>query len=208
VALDREVAAALLAAPEPVRRWSGRLVGVLPNHRYLSESQASDPDPATLRALAALGMRLKNVPRCVAGAEVEPHDHELLDAALLDRGGAIDLDRYVHHYIDHEYYAHSLRCARCAFRDGCRGSHINYLRNFGFRMQRPLDAAGAELADAGSFEDIAEVLKAAAATRGKREQARAVGRHQPDPSARLALAATRLGQPRRPEQATGAPSEP
>ncbi len=194
VRLTQALAAWLLARPATLKAWAGRLVGCLPNHQFLSESQESDPTPETLRRLADAGVRLKNVPRCLAGAEVEPHDHELLDASLLDRSGDLDLDKYVHHYIEHEYYAKSLRCYRCAFQDSCRGSQVNYLRNHGFRMLRPLDEAGVELPDAGSFEDITEVLKQATAGRGRRERDQIIGKHRPDVSVRVALGATRLGR--------------
>lgn len=194
VRLDKALAAWLLARPSTLKARQGRLVGCLPNHQFLSESQEHDPPPATLRRLADAGVRLKNVPRCVAGGDVEPHDHELLDANLLDRGGDLDLDRYVHHYIEHEYYAKSLRCYRCAFQDNCRGSQVNYLREHGFRMLRPLDQSGQELPDAGSFEDITEVLKEATAKRGRRERDQIIGKHRPDARVRVAIGATRLGK--------------
>jgi hypothetical protein len=194
VRLTQALAAWLLARPATLGHWRGRLVARLQNHQFLSESQASDPTPDTLRRLAAAGVRLKNVPRCLARAETEPHDHELLDANLLDRGGDLDLDRYVHHYIEHEYYARSMRCYRCAESATCRGMHVNYLRNHGFRTLRPLDETGAELADAGSFEDMAKVLEEATASRARRDRDRVIGKHQPDASVRVALGTTSLGQ--------------
>ncbi len=193
VRLDQALAAWLLARPATLQAFRGRLVASLRNHEFLSESQASDPTPATLRKLADAGVRLANVPRCVTGKESEPHTHELLDASMLDRGGDIDLDRYVHHYIGHEYYARSLRCYRCAEQDHCRGMHVNYLRNHGFKVLRPLDGEGKELPDAGSFEDIAKVLEQAAAGRSRRERQGIIGKHRPDASVRVALGATRLG---------------
>jgi pyruvate-formate lyase-activating enzyme len=193
IRLNKAIAAWLLARPSTLKAWAGRLVGRLDNHSFLSEARESDPTPETLRKLALANVRLKNVPRCIAGVETEPHDHERLDAELLDRGGDLDLDRYVHHYIDHEYYAKSLRCYRCAFVDSCNGSQVNFLRNFGFKTLRPLDAAGKELADAGSFEDIAEVLKEATAKRGRRDRDQIIGKHQPDASVRIALGSTSLG---------------
>lgn len=192
VRLTRELAAWLLARPATVKAFGQRLVATLRDHEFLSESQAEDPDPQTLVKLAKTGMRMKNVPTCMAGgAEVEPHDHFLLDARMLDGAGHLSLDRYVEHYIDSEYYAKSIRCGRCAFFDDCRGVHINYLRNHGFAILNPLDEARQPLADAASFEAIAERLKEANAARSKREQQRAFGLHKPG---KLSVDAVSLGQ--------------
>ncbi len=195
VLLDRALAAWLLARPTTLRSWGSRLILTVQDHEYLSGSQETDPTPESLRKLARQGARLKNVPECVAGGATEPHDHHMLDAGMLDRGGDLDLDGYVHHYIEHEYYAKSLRCHRCAKNDSCSGLHINYLRNHGFKILRPLDAAGRELEDAGSFEDITQVLKQATAQQDKRSRKRIVGMHQPAQSVRVALGDTRLGGP-------------
>lgn len=192
VLLDRALASWLLARPSTVKRWGDRLILTLRDHEYLSGSQEIDPAPSTLRKLAGLGARLKNVPQCVVGAPTEAHDHFRLDAEMLDRSGDLDLDRYVHHYIEHEYYAKSLRCHRCALSDECRGLHVNYLRNHGFKILRPLDANGDEVADAGSFEDITSVLQAATAQTGRRERKRIIGMHQPAQSVRVALGDTQL----------------
>jgi pyruvate-formate lyase-activating enzyme len=192
VRLTRELAAWLLARPATLKAFGQRLVLALRDHEFLSESQAEDPEPATLAKLARTGARMKNVPKCMAaGSEVEPHDHFLLDAKMLDAAGHLSLDRYVEHYIDSEYYAKSIRCGRCAEFDRCKGVHINYLRNHGFAMLTPLDEAGVPLPDAASFEAIAEKLKEANAARSKREQQRAFGLHKPG---KIAAEALSLGQ--------------
>ncbi len=198
--LDADTARWLLRRPATAKTFGDRLVCRLPNHAFLSESKDLDPDPVALAKLARLGVRLKNVPRCLAGdgeaprATVEAHDHALLDANLLDRGGDLDLDRYVDHYIEHEYYAKSLRCRRCAFEDGCSGLHISYLRNFGFRVLTPLDAQAQPVADAGSFEQITEVLRQATADHDSRDRKKLVGMHQPAKTVTVALENTRLGR--------------
>ncbi len=176
VRLTQELATWLLAQPDlPAER----LVATLQDHAYMSESQAIDPSPAVLAQLAHKGVRLKNVPRCVAGAPVEPGEHLTLDAKMLDGAGALDLDRYVASFIGHEYAAKSLRCGRCAEFEHCRGAHINYLRSHGFAILTPLDEDGRPLADAASFEHLTEQLKAQAALRSKRDQQRLHGLHKP-----------------------------
>ncbi len=179
VMLTRELATWLLARPATLKAWGTRLIATLKTHEYLSESQAEDPDPATLRKLAQAGLRMRNVTRCVAGAETEPGDIKLLDATLLDGAGFLNLDKYVGHYVEHAYYSKSIRCGRCSQFETCQGTHINYLRSHGFAIQNPLDEAGLPLPDAASFDRLTEQLAEANALRTKREQQRTVGLHSP-----------------------------
>ena len=179
VRLTRDLASWLLARPATVKAFAGRLVAALQVHEYMSESVAVDPEPAQLTRLAKTGIRLKNTPKCVARAEVEPHDHMELDAGMFDGAGALDLDRYVAHYVENEYFAKSIRCGRCAEFDNCRGMQINYLRNHGFGILSPLDEAGMPLADAASFDGLTGQLAEATAARGKRDQQRLLGLHKP-----------------------------
>jgi pyruvate-formate lyase-activating enzyme len=190
VRLDRELAAWLLARPATCKAWGSRLVVALANHETLSASQAHDPEPQTLRKLARLGVTVKNVPACVAGAPTEAGDHQCLDAKLLDGAGDLHLDRYVHHYTVREYYAKSVRCGLCAKADSCHGLHINYLRNHGFGILAPLDAEGQPLPDAQSFDGLADRLKAANLARSKREQQQVFGLHRPRAVAELSIGAT------------------
>ncbi len=179
VMLTRELSTWLLARPATLKAWGTRLIATLKTHEYLSESQAEDPDPATLRKLAQAGLRLRNVTRCVAGAETDPGDTKLLDATLLDGAGFLNLDKYVGHYVEHAYYSKSIRCGRCSQFDTCQGTHINYLRSHGFAIQNPLDEAGQPLPDAASFDRLTEQLAEANAARTKREQQRTIGLHKP-----------------------------
>jgi len=168
IVLTREVAQWLVASPEICARYGKRLIGRLGNHEFMSESESDDPPPEMLRALSTSGILLKNVPPCVAGPASVPHDHGLLDANLLDGAGDLDLDRYVHHYIVHEYAAKSLRCKRCAFDGTCKGMHIQYLRNHGFRILQPVDARGLAVPGGDAFETAgkAETRPASAASGG------------------------------------------
>ncbi len=191
VALDRPVAAWLIANPALWTSAKDRLVAALPNHDVLSASKANDPEPATLRQLAQLGVRLKNVPKCMAGAEVEAGDHGVLDAAMLDAAGDLDLDKYVAHYTTHEYYAKSVRCGLCAEADRCRGLHISYVRNVGLGALVPLDASGQPVPEAGSFDQLTERLNKANAARPKRDQQKLFGVHKPV----AAVAELSIGQP-------------
>ncbi len=179
LALDAQIASWLITQSQIIQALGDRLVAALPNHEYLSESRDIDPTPAQLRQLAEAGVRLKNVPPCVAGAPTEAGRLLWLDAKMLDGSGALDLDRYVHHYVKHAYYAKSIRCGLCSAADQCQGIHINYLRNHGFAIMHPLDDQGQALTDGASFEQLADRLKAANAARSKREQQKVVGLHKP-----------------------------
>ena len=185
--LDQTTAQWLLTHPEVGKAAGQRLILALPNHQTLSASKDHDPEPATLRQLAAQGLRLKNVPKCVAGADTEPGDHHTLDAGLLDGAGDLNLDRYVNHYVGHEYYAKSVRCGLCAEFDNCKGLHINYLRNYGFAQMTPLDANGVPIADAAGFDQLTERLKDANAQRTKRDQQKLFGVHKPMVAADLSI---------------------
>ncbi len=180
VAVDKTLAAWLLARPSTCKSWGSRLIVALPNHEYLSESQAADPEPETLRKLARLGVRIKNLPECAVGPAAMPGDHSVLDAKLLDGAGDLHLDRYVHHYITREYYAKSVRCGLCSRFDQCQGIHINYLRNHGFAQMTPLDEQGQPRADAQDFDQLADRLKFANAGRSRRDQSRILGLHRPE----------------------------
>jgi pyruvate-formate lyase-activating enzyme len=183
VALTRELAGWLLDHPEVCRARGHRLIAALQTHEFRSGVVDHDPDPQMLQRLAQAGVRLKAVPRCIAGAEVEPADRPHLDAALLDGAGHLDLDRFVHHYIVHEYRVKSLRCVRCAEVDRCDGLHINYLREHGFGVMMPQDADGRPLSDATSFETLTEALRETNARRSREDLKRLVGRHRPEAQA-------------------------
>ena len=139
VVLDQPVAAWLLANGAR-GSLAGRTTLRLGTHEYLSESRETDPAPATLAALGAAGLVLRNVPRCIGGDAALPADHMTLPRQLIDGKGDLDIDRYVEHYVVHEYYAKSKRCHECVHAASCRGMHINYVRNHGFEILRPVTA--------------------------------------------------------------------
>lgn len=117
---------------------AGRTALRLGNHEYLSESREIDPDPEALAGLSRLGVPMKNVPACIAGESSRPADHHTLPRHLVDRAADLDIDQYVEHYVVEEYYAKSKRCKGCAVNASCKGMHINYLRNHGFKALEPI----------------------------------------------------------------------
>jgi len=130
-----------------VARWlaAERLVGELPNFEYLSEVRDNAVDPARLRALAGLGLRLMNVAPCLGGTRAEAGSHFELALDMLDAEGNLGVTPYVQRYIMGEYYKKSLRCDGCPVTDRCKGMHINFLRAHSFSCLKPLaEAPGAD----------------------------------------------------------------
>lgn len=137
---DDGTAAWLLAHPDHVKDAASRLTLRLTNHEYLSGSRATDPEPEVLRALAALGVPMVNVPACLAGDAARPGEHDVLERTALDTRGEFDTDAYVHRYITGEYYAKSRRCGDCVYQATCNGMHINYVRNYGLKSLQPIES--------------------------------------------------------------------
>jgi MoaA/NifB/PqqE/SkfB family radical SAM enzyme len=139
VRLDAATAAWLLGHPAAVAPWveADRLLGELSNFEYMSEVAGNGMTPEVLMALAGLGLRLVNVPRCLGGERALPGSHYELSAEMLDEQGNLQVSPYVHRYVVGEYYKKSLRCRGCPADAQCRGMHINYLRTFGFRALDP-----------------------------------------------------------------------
>lgn len=142
VTLDARTAEILLG--EAAAPWiaAGKLIAHLDNHEYVSAVRKADVPPATLAALREAGLRLMNVPRCVAGEGSEPGGHDELALDMLDAQGNLGVTPYVQRYVMGEYYKKSRRCGECAFADSCRGMHINYLRAYGFSTLQPIRAEG------------------------------------------------------------------
>ncbi len=126
---------------EPLARpWieADRLLGHLPNFEYVSGVRDNGVGGDTLRALAAMGLRLMNVAPCIGGAKAEPGAHHALSRDMLDDKGRLSVTPYVQRYIEGEYYKKSLRCRGCALTETCRGMHINFLRAHGFAQLQPV----------------------------------------------------------------------
>jgi pyruvate-formate lyase-activating enzyme len=117
---------------------AGLLVANLPNFEYLSAMRETGVGPEEITKLAALGMRLMNVARCLGGQRSEPGGHFELSRAMLDDKGQMKVSPYVQRYITGEYYKKSLRCRGCAFTEQCKGMHIQFLRAHGFSSLEPI----------------------------------------------------------------------
>lgn len=132
---------------------AGALVGRLPNFEYLSEIRDNGCGPEELATLAAIGLRLMNVARCLGGERVEAGAHYELSRDMLDAAGHMKVTPYVQRYITDEYYKKSVRCRGCAFDDVCKGMHLQFLRAYGFAVLQPIEAQGSA-ADAGQVQPV------------------------------------------------------
>lgn len=112
-----------------------RVVLRAPGRALLSESVSDDLPPAEIAALAATGVRVEGVPRCLApGARPLP---ALLDAGDLDGRGGLDLFAFAERWVRDGCRARSLRCAGCAEAARCEGAHLNTVRALGFGWMQP-----------------------------------------------------------------------
>ncbi len=111
------------------------------NREILSEAAAADIDMREyFETRRPDNTILLDIPECIGRglphiAEPPPFDHSMLRA-----NGTIDIDRFAAYYIVFMYYSKSVRCRTCRHDEGCRGLHVNYLRNFGFAQQQPVES--------------------------------------------------------------------
>ncbi len=98
-------------------------------------------DPAwlrdALRQARARGLATTDIPAC-AGGRPGCADVDLLEPGVLDAQGRLEPFGFAEHYILNHYYTKSRRCGACAHDATCRGHHVNYIRAFGYAVQRPL----------------------------------------------------------------------
>ncbi len=108
-----------------------RIVVKQPTHERLTDSAAHDLEDFSLPDVA-----LEDLPACVTGrAPRKPR--KVLDTAMRDSDGRVEIFRFTKRYILDGYYTKSLRCKECAHDAECRGMHINYVRAHGYQKMQP-----------------------------------------------------------------------
>jgi molybdenum cofactor biosynthesis enzyme MoaA len=138
VDLTRETAAWLeaLAASGPL---SPRLALRQPSYERLSDAAERDVDVRAFFArLARLPARVpvEGLPACVLGHPPRPRP-PILDAAMRDAAGRLEIFRFTRRYIDDRYRTKSLRCADCVESPRCDGMHVNFVRAHGYAVMEP-----------------------------------------------------------------------
>ncbi|MEW6203381.1 MAG: radical SAM protein [bacterium] len=84
------------------------------------------------------GVPVRNIAPCLAPASPVWDDGKILDMNVLGENGKMEIFRFTKYYITDGYFTRSLRCKECVHYDDCRGMHINYVRNFGFKIMEPV----------------------------------------------------------------------
>jgi MoaA/NifB/PqqE/SkfB family radical SAM enzyme len=126
--LTRETAAWAAANPHP------RLVLRQPNYERLTDSAMYDL--ADFSQLPAQ-IPVENLPACVTGRPPRPRP-PVLDTAMRNDDGRVEIFRYTKRYILDGYYTKSLRCKSCVHDAACQGMHINYVRAHGYAVMKPM----------------------------------------------------------------------
>jgi hypothetical protein len=138
VALHAETAAWLRTLAEA----PARLSLVLPTYERLTESQTNDVDLRAFFEDFAHPVPVEGVPACVLGRAPRA-ERPLLDTAMMDANGRLEIFRYTQRYILAHYRTKSLRCAPCVHAASCTGMHINYVRAHGYDLMQPVTATAA-----------------------------------------------------------------
>ena len=136
VHISADTAAHLLERYQPPL---SRMAFVLANHERVTDNHAGDIYlPAFFATYpAADGTPTENIPACQSGRPPRRRD-AVLDAAILDDKGAIDIFGYARSFIEEHYYTKSRRCRDCVHDLECEGVHINFVRAHGYGPLLPI----------------------------------------------------------------------
>ena len=136
VALSRETADWLLtldAAPT-------RIALMQPNYERLTESRDNDVELRGFFAQFPYAVPVEGVPACVTG-RTPREERAMLDTAMMDATGRLEIFRYTKRYILEHYRTKSLRCKPCTHFASCSGMHVNYVRAHGYELMQPVELA-------------------------------------------------------------------
>ncbi len=120
-----------LASPSP------RLALRQPSYERLSEAARADVDLHAFFARFKAPLPVEGVPACALGRLPRARP-SLLDTAMRDANGHLEIFRYTRRYIHERYRTKSLRCAGCAETARCDGMHVNFVRAHGYAVMQPL----------------------------------------------------------------------
>jgi len=133
VSLTRATAPWLLSLDAP----SPRLAIRQPTYERLTEAAANDVDLREFFRCFTHVVPVEGVPACVLGREPRARPR-VLDAAMMDEEGRLEIFRYTRRYITEHYMTKSLRCKSCAHFDRCEGMHVSFVRAHGYGVMEPV----------------------------------------------------------------------
>jgi len=119
-----------------------RLALLQPSYERLSEAAHRDVDLSDFFARFRHPVPVEGVPACLTGRP-ERGRPAVLDTAMRDGDGRLEIFRYAKRFVAEHYRTKSLRCRGCVHDGGCRGLHVNQVRAHGYSVMRPVETAGA-----------------------------------------------------------------
>ncbi len=130
--LDRETADWLRGSGPRPARFALRV----PSRERTSEARARDQ--ALFEALCGIddSIPVEGAPPCVAPNGRPPR--RVLDTAVLGPEGRVEIFRFTRWFVRERYRVKSRRCADCLRARECAGTHVAYVRAFGFGHMKPI----------------------------------------------------------------------
>ena len=79
-----------------------------------------------------------NVPFCqLSDFKQVAFDFLIKRQQLANENGQLDLNKFAQHYINNLFYVKAAKCSQCKYDQECGGWHINYIRQYGFKVLKP-----------------------------------------------------------------------
>jgi hypothetical protein len=141
--LRRENEAWLLALDE-LDAPPARLALRQPSYERLTEAKANDLDLRAFFEQFRHDVPVEDVPECLLGASATggaraPRSRpSVLDTAMMEPNGKLEIFRYARRYLLEHYRTKSLRCQECRAFATCDGLHVNQVRASGYAPLQPL----------------------------------------------------------------------
>jgi len=138
LAINKKTKDWILRNLKKLYKFRDKIVFFQENHRLLSQSKKNDINLRSFFSKVRLpGFKIKNIPICLY-PKGEIVVREGNDISKIDSKDFIDIYQYTDWFILNRYYTKSLRCRDCQYFKSCPGMHINYIRNFGYKVLSPL----------------------------------------------------------------------
>jgi MoaA/NifB/PqqE/SkfB family radical SAM enzyme len=140
VRLNRATAAWLLEHRERVAALGDSIWLHQPSHEHMHTAHEEDVrDPRRFFEALDLPLRVSGLPACLLGPAQWIPERRILEAALFDDTGRLDIQALARHHVRAAYRGKSVRCGDCRLDAVCEGIPINMVRDQGLAMLAPLD---------------------------------------------------------------------
>jgi MoaA/NifB/PqqE/SkfB family radical SAM enzyme len=122
-------------------RPPSRVVLRQPTYARRSEAAKHDVELRPFFARLAPDVPVEGVAACMLGREPKARP-EILDTAMRDSAGRLEIFRFTSRYIHERYRTRSLRCSACSEALRCDGMHVNFVRAHGYGVMQPMTGVG------------------------------------------------------------------